>query len=129
MFYEYQVTYRCACARPMGDNSPAILGPVLALCVKAQNPQEAARFFKGCEVLNIGEGEALIDWEHQKNFTRTEAAAYLRSADTTIDKLAAKGLLPHARDHKPIWTRSELDELIRKRMVKTPNQPTMQEAA
>lgn len=69
----------------------------------------------GVTPIKVGPARVVLDpW--QQTFDRNEAGAYLGGEVSKIDKLMAQGVLPKARDGRPIFTKRVLDLVIEKRM-------------
>ena len=119
MLSEFQVLYR--------DTGRGDLSQIQSILVRANCESQAAAMVMdaGADVLTVGEGRPVLDWE-QRTFNREEAGVYLRGSASKVDEAMAKGDLPKARNGRPIFTREMLDELIRRKMVEAPRSPAPQ---
>lgn len=116
---EFQVFYLPPTPTASGT-VPDIAPPVAPASVKvlAENEKEAVRI-AGClgvTVLSIGYARVVLQPD-QVWFDRREAGEYLRGTPCKIDELMARGLLPKARDGRPLFHRKTLDKLVESRMA------------
>lgn len=128
VMFEFQVFYRVVADSGRNDAAHVVArisvsGELKSILVRAETPEEAAALVCGpdecVKIVSVGPGRAIIDW-NQKNFSRQEAAVFLRSDVSLVDKLGADGKLPKALKGKPIFTKRMLEEVIEKRMVTGP---------
>ena len=69
----------------------------------------------GVTPITVGPPRIVLDPD-QQTYDRTQAGAYLGGGPAKVDQLMAEGVLPKAKDGRPIFTRRVLDLVIEKRM-------------
>lgn len=105
MINEYQVFYT------------GIGSEVLHTLVRAETPNEAESILEkaGKRVSSVGPGRPVIDW-NQDTWDSEEACLFLKCKPTKLAEMMGNGVLPKARNGRPLFKKAWLERAVEKRM-------------